>query len=65
MYEVCSQSVLFFFLENNNNANPDTNMYLQQAIEIARKNNMPVATIQNCIKQTQVRYRIPQKINLL
>lgn len=45
-----------FFLENNNNTNPDTNLYLQQAIEVAKKNSMPLTTIQNCIKQSQVSY---------
>uniref|UniRef100_A0A1B6LI28 Translational activator of cytochrome c oxidase 1 n=2 Tax=Graphocephala atropunctata TaxID=36148 RepID=A0A1B6LI28_9HEMI len=39
--------------ENGNNTNPASNPQLSQAIENARKSDMPVSTVQSCIKSTQ------------
>jgi len=47
------QKIKVAIQENGNNANPTTNYQLSQAIDVAKSNDMPVSSIQACIKNTQ------------
>ncbi|KAK9506533.1 hypothetical protein O3M35_008454 [Rhynocoris fuscipes] len=40
-------------IQEGGNANPNSNLHLAQAIEVARKQCMPIASINNCIKSAQ------------
>lgn len=40
-------------IKDGGSANPDINSQLAQAIEIAKKQNMPISSIQSCIKSAQ------------
>ncbi|KAL1122248.1 hypothetical protein AAG570_003653 [Ranatra chinensis] len=40
-------------IKDGGSANPNANLQLAQAIEVAKRSNMPVSSIQNCIKSAQ------------
>ncbi|KAF6210244.1 hypothetical protein GE061_013348, partial [Apolygus lucorum] len=40
-------------IQEGGSSNPATNMYLAQAMDVAKKKSMPIANIQNCIKSAQ------------
>ncbi|BES94379.1 DUF28 [Nesidiocoris tenuis] len=40
-------------IQEGGSANPDHNIHLAQIIEVAKKKNVPIATIQSCLKNAQ------------